>query len=69
MQPFEQMSDAELLALIAERFPDWEVYRVFGGWEAVPRGAEVIRTTFLSSLAERLAERLLKRVQYLVGSR
>ena len=69
MQPFEHLSDDELLALIAERFPDWEVYRVFGGWEAVPRGAEVIRTTFLSSLAERLAERLLKRCRLRVASR
>jgi len=57
MESFEQMSDDELLALIAERWPDWEISRVFGGWEALPRGTEVIRAAYLDSIAERLAER------------
>jgi hypothetical protein len=55
MESFEHLSDEELLALIAERWPAWEVARTFGGWEAVPRGVRVLRAAYLSSLAERLA--------------
>jgi hypothetical protein len=56
-----QSNEDTEIARIEERFPDWEIHRVFGGWEAVPRGTEVIRAVSLGSLAEKLAtaERLL----------
>jgi hypothetical protein len=52
------MSDEQLLAYIAARHPGWDVHRIFGGWEAVPRKTRVIRGVYLDSIAERLDELL-----------
>jgi hypothetical protein len=45
--------DDELDAL-RRRFPGWDVYRVFGGWAAVPAGTPFIRGMFLESVAEKI---------------
>ena len=44
------------LAGLAEQFPGWDVREVFGGWEAVPEGTPVVRSSTLDGLAEKLAE-------------
>ena len=52
----EDATDAELMAYISAHHPGWEIHRVFGGYEAVPTGTAIIRSAFLSSLAEKLDE-------------
>jgi hypothetical protein len=42
------------LAEVRRRHPDFDIIRVFGGYEAVPRGTPVIRAVWLSSLDEKL---------------
>jgi hypothetical protein len=49
-----QNTEAALKAL-RERYPDWDIHQVFGGWEAVPAGTGVIRAIWLESLEEKLA--------------
>jgi hypothetical protein len=43
----------ELARLRAEH-PTWEIEKVFGGYQATPKGARVIRAMFLDALAEGL---------------
>jgi hypothetical protein len=50
----EDATDAELMAYISAHHPGWEIHRVFGGYEAVPAGTAVIRSPYLSSIAEKL---------------
>ena len=52
----EDATDAELMAYISTHHPGWEIHRVFGGYEAVPAGTAVIRSAYLSSIAEKLDE-------------
>ena len=47
--------EADVAALKA-RYPDWDIYRVFGGWEAVPAGTQVLRAMFAEALESKLAE-------------
>ena len=42
-------------AALRERFPGWDVRRVFGGWLAVPARTPVIRGMYLESIAEKIA--------------
>jgi hypothetical protein len=52
----EDATDAELMAYISAHHPGWEIHRVFGGYEAVPTGTVVIRSAYLSAIAEKLDE-------------
>ena len=52
-----EKAEARLLAAIAEEFPDIDIHGVFGGYEALPRGTEVIRAMTLDSMMGKLAER------------
>jgi hypothetical protein len=45
-----------LLAVIREEFPDVDVHEVFGGYEALPAGAWVIRSTDLAGILTRLRQ-------------
>jgi hypothetical protein len=45
--------DPQLEALRAQ-FPEWDITRVFGGFEAVPQGTTVLRAMFVDGLAEKL---------------
>jgi len=47
---------AKALADLAADFPGWDVHEVFGGWEAVPEGTPVVRSSTIGGLAEKLAE-------------
>lgn len=42
------------LAAAKEAFPNWEFYRIFGGWIAVPKGAMVIQGMDIDSVVEKL---------------
>jgi hypothetical protein len=42
------------LRLAQEEFPDWDFLRVFGGWQAVPKGTPVIKSVYLETLLEKL---------------
>ena len=44
------------LADLAEQFPGWDVHEVFGGWEAIPEGTPVVRSSTLEGLGEKLAQ-------------
>jgi hypothetical protein len=44
------------MAYISAHHPGWEIHRVFGGYEAVPAGTAVIRSAYLSAIAEKLDE-------------
>jgi hypothetical protein len=48
--------DRQLGAARAE-FPGYDFHQVFGGWEAVPAGTQVVRAMFLDGLLEKLRER------------
>jgi|HubBroStandDraft_2_1064218.scaffolds.fasta_scaffold269479_4 hypothetical protein len=52
-----EKAEARLLAAIAEEFPDVDIHGVFGGYEALPRGTEVIRAMTLDSMMGKLAAR------------
>lgn len=59
---FELASDraereARELAEIAREFPDLTVERVFGGWEAFPKGTPLTRTVTTSALLRNLRKR------------
>lgn len=43
----------ELERLRAE-FPTYSIDKIFGGWQAVPRGTVVLRGMYLETIAERL---------------
>jgi hypothetical protein len=47
-------SEAERIKEIRERHPGWDIHRVFGGWEATPKGMAVIRGVYLDSIEEKL---------------
>jgi hypothetical protein len=49
-----QHSDEKLIAALKERYPGWDIHRVFGGWEAVPAGTAVIRSMDLEGIGEKL---------------
>jgi hypothetical protein len=51
-----EQAEARLFAEIADRYPGWTVYTVFGGYEAVPDGVTVVRAMNLERLLEKLAE-------------
>jgi hypothetical protein len=51
----ERQAETERLLQIArEEFPEWEVREVFGGWEAVPAGTPVIRSSDLQGVLDKL---------------
>ena len=52
----DQRAGAEDPQLDAARaaFPDWEITRLWSGYEAVPKGTTVHRSMFLDGLAEKL---------------
>lgn len=51
--PHETAHDRRLEAA-REAFPDWDIYQVFGGFLAVPKGTPVIQSMFLEGLAEKI---------------
>ena len=46
-----------LLAAARAEFPGWSFREVFGGWEAVPAGTPVVRSSDLAGVIEKLRER------------
>ena len=52
----EQEQEEPALDDVRDRYLDWDIMLVFGGYLAVPKGAPVIFATFLSTIAERLAD-------------
>ena len=50
----DDVTDAELMAYISAHHPGWEIHPVFGGYEAAPAGTVIIRSAYLSSIAEKL---------------
>jgi hypothetical protein len=60
MQPYPQgdppsaIEETADLQAVKARFPDWDVRRVFGGYQAVPKGTRVIYAMYLESVAEKL---------------
>lgn len=58
MGPMEQHSaldqyDRRLLAA-REAFPQWDIYRVFGGYLAVPKGAAVIQSIDVDGIVAKI---------------
>ena len=48
--------EARELAAVSAEFPDMEVKRVFGGWEAYPKGTVITRTVTTTALLRKLRE-------------
>jgi hypothetical protein len=46
-------SDTRLLAA-REAFPDWDIFHVFGGYMAVPKGAPVIQSTDVDGIVAKI---------------
>lgn len=56
--PDQAMSESDRkLQATSEAFPDWDIHRVFGGYEAVPKGTPVVRSIDLDGLAQKLHSR------------
>ena len=47
-------TEAQRIKELGEHFPGWDIHRVFGGWEAIPKGMAVVRGVYLDSIEEKL---------------
>jgi hypothetical protein len=45
--------DSRLLAA-REAFPEWDIYRVFGGYLAVPKGTPVVQSIDTDGIVEKI---------------
>jgi hypothetical protein len=45
--------DTRLLAA-RDAYPDWDIYRVFGGYLAVPKGTPVIQSIDVDGIVEKI---------------
>ena len=53
--------DLSGLKLVVEAFPAWDIAEVFGGYRAVPTGAECITASSLETLSDKLSEAEIRR--------
>lgn len=42
------------LAELRRKYPGWEITRIFGGYEATPKGTPLVHAVYLSSMEEKL---------------
>lgn len=50
--PLDQ--DDRPLQAAREAFPEWDIYTVFGGYLAVPKGATVIQAMYVDGIVEKI---------------
>jgi hypothetical protein len=48
--------DDKALAELRERWPDFDIYRAWWGWYAIPKGCELVSALFADSLDVQLRE-------------
>jgi hypothetical protein len=48
--------DDGALTKLRERWPDFDVYRAWRGWYAIPKGCELVSALFADSLDEQLRQ-------------
>lgn len=48
--------DDDSLEAAREAFPEWDIYRVFGGFLAVPKGTAVIQAMFIDGIVEKISQ-------------
>ncbi len=58
MSPLDQY-DSRLLAA-REAFPEWDIYHVFGGYLAVPKGTPIIQSIDTDGIVEKIRRQLAK---------
>jgi len=56
-RPATTTSDEMRLQAAREKFSEWDIYPVFGGYLAVPKGTPVIQGMFLEGIAEKIKRR------------
>lgn len=49
-------TDADV-AELAAKYPGWDIYPVFGGWQATPAGTPVIQSIDLGGIDEKITAR------------
>jgi hypothetical protein len=49
-------TDADVAELTA-KYPGWDIYPVFGGWQATPAGTPVIQSVDLGGIDEKITAR------------
>jgi hypothetical protein len=58
MSPYD---DDDRLAAARAACPGWDIHRVFAGYEAVPAGTPVLRSTDLDGLVDKIRQWPVKR--------